>query len=275
MIEALRRLGRVGPIRKLLAYSRVEPIVVRALPATTTRALPRFLIREFRVGGTDTYRLRGAPLVVEVRHRTPDVAVLGEVFYERVYQPPPLAAAALAAVPAPLSVLDLGANIGLFSLYTRSVWPSAAIVAVEPDPRNLPLLRRNLDRNGGGIEVVEAAASTRAGTSAFAGGAFSSSRIASAADAATVEVRTIDVFPLVASSDFVKIDIEGAEWAILADPRFESVAARVLVLEYHAHGSPTADAEAAVRERLTFAGYELGDGRRFAPGHGMVWAWRR
>jgi FkbM family methyltransferase len=33
-------------------------------------------------------------------------------------------------------VLDLGANVGVFSRYARSLWPDASIVAVEPNPWN-------------------------------------------------------------------------------------------------------------------------------------------
>lgn len=36
----------------------------------------------------------------------------------------------------PDTVLDLGANVGVFSRYARSLWPSANIIAVEPNPNN-------------------------------------------------------------------------------------------------------------------------------------------
>lgn len=45
-------------------------------------------------------------------------------------------------------VLDIGANIGLYSLYlSRAVGPEGKVVAVEPDPDNLALLRANLKMN--------------------------------------------------------------------------------------------------------------------------------
>jgi len=45
--------------------------------------------------------------------------------------------------------LDVGANIGLYSLaLSRAVGPTGRVVAVEPDPDNLALLRRNLQVNG-------------------------------------------------------------------------------------------------------------------------------
>lgn len=46
-------------------------------------------------------------------------------------------------------VLDVGANIGLHSLYlSRSVGPGGRVIAVEPDPDNLKLLSANLEANG-------------------------------------------------------------------------------------------------------------------------------
>lgn len=45
-------------------------------------------------------------------------------------------------------VLDVGANIGLYSLaLSRAVGPHGRVIAVEPDPDNLALLRRNLLSN--------------------------------------------------------------------------------------------------------------------------------
>lgn len=40
-------------------------------------------------------------------------------------------------------VLDIGANVGTFTSYARFLFPSATIVAVEPDPRNWELLLKH------------------------------------------------------------------------------------------------------------------------------------
>jgi FkbM family methyltransferase len=61
--------------------------------------------------------------------------------------------------------LDVGANIGYFSvLGSRLVGPSGSVVAVEPDPRNLQLLRANLWRNAClNVRVLPIAADSRRG----------------------------------------------------------------------------------------------------------------
>lgn len=41
----------------------------------------------------------------------------------------------------PDTVLDLGANVGIFSRYARELWPEATIVAVEPNPLNCEVFR--------------------------------------------------------------------------------------------------------------------------------------
>jgi FkbM family methyltransferase len=67
--------------------------------------------------------------------------VADEVLAEGVYQ--------FAAVPfIPELVLDLGANIGLFTLLAARHWPRAQFICVEPHPTTFSFLTANLDLNG-------------------------------------------------------------------------------------------------------------------------------
>ena len=100
--------------------------------------------------------------MIQVRHATPDVAALGEVFYERQYEPP-TAVAALSPTWATPAILDLGANVGYFTVDGPSSFPGSRIVAFEPDRANAALMRRTLEANGLDAELVEAAASTSDG----------------------------------------------------------------------------------------------------------------
>lgn len=61
--------------------------------------------------------------------------------------------------------LDIGANIGYFSVFaSRIVGPTGSVVAVEPDPNNVQLLRANLWRNGcSNVRALPIAADSRRG----------------------------------------------------------------------------------------------------------------
>ncbi len=58
-------------------------------------------------------------------------------------------------------VVDAGANIGTASLWFRQQYPHAAVVAIEPDPQNAKILKRNAV--GRGITVMEAAIGSQTG----------------------------------------------------------------------------------------------------------------
>jgi FkbM family methyltransferase len=69
--------------------------------------------------------------------------------------------AALASGRTPV-ILDAGANVGAASVWFSSRFPEAQVIAVEPDPANAELCRRNT--RGRKVEVVEAAIGARPGT---------------------------------------------------------------------------------------------------------------
>jgi FkbM family methyltransferase len=94
--------------------------------------------------GLVTYRLRGGASVA-LRKGTTDFEVFDEIFVERVYAP------CVAGLPdhlGPVTLIDLGANIGLSTLFFVRVFEVAEIIAVEPDPGNFRMLSENLGRAG-------------------------------------------------------------------------------------------------------------------------------
>jgi FkbM family methyltransferase len=56
----------------------------------------------------------------------------------------------------PRTILDLGANVGLSSVWFISRCPKARIIAVEPDPRNFKLLKQNCAQYPGIIPILGA-----------------------------------------------------------------------------------------------------------------------
>jgi FkbM family methyltransferase len=124
-------------------------------------------------------------------------------------------------------VIDVGAHVGFFTLLAaRQVGPMGKVYAFEPEPSNHALLLRNIELNGYAniLAVREAVFSNSGPANLFLSALDSGSHSIHAAGArgvtgtARVEAITLDAFldgegwPQV---DLVKIDVEGAEVAVL------------------------------------------------------------
>jgi FkbM family methyltransferase len=60
------------------------------------------------------------------------------------------------------TIVDAGANIGAATLWFRTMYPDAAIVAVEPEPHNISMLKKNLDGMDN-VAILPAAIGSHAG----------------------------------------------------------------------------------------------------------------
>lgn len=236
----------------------------------------RFVVGEIR-GGTRTYRLAAnRNCRVVLRHGSHDAWVLDEIHRPpRAYEPPPAVADVLQDIAArrPLRVLDLGANVGLFTVYVLSEYPEAAVTSYEPEPDNARVLARCAERNASAdIEVVQACAMTATGTVKITPGG---SAHACVGDATGVDVAGVDVLPLLAGYDFIKMDIEGSEWPILHDERWPHIMREVMafVLEWHERGcSENRPGEAALAA-VKAAGFSVA-ASDLDSSHGVIWGWR-
>ncbi len=264
-------------IRRAAEHKLLAPLGARLATARLVREPLTFALRDLlRPSEPHDYRLRDSGLVVPLRHAALDSATLAEVFYRHDYDPPAVIAGSLVA---PESILDLGANTGMFGLFAAARWPGARISAYEPDPDNAAVHERAIEKNGlqQRWRLTVAAAGTRVGTAEFAGGlAMESFVTAPGSDPGvpTITVPVVDVMGELCGSDLVKIDIEGGEWEILEDDRFRADPPRITVLEYHPHlcraPNPREHAEHLVRA----AGLAVEPIWHRDDGYGMFWAWR-
>jgi FkbM family methyltransferase len=128
----------------------------------------------------------------------------------------------LPASAAPRVILDLGANIGIATLLLRARYPAATVVAVEPDPATFRKLAHNVSTDPK-VVTINAAIGTQRGHASFAAGTMSwSGRLTDDENGIRVKTTTLD--QLVADfglqrGDMVKMDIEGAEHAVIAAAR--------------------------------------------------------
>jgi FkbM family methyltransferase len=275
--RAWRKTAAVPAARALRRRPVARRVVESLRHGMCVRQTLRFAAREARrAPGEHAYRLRDTELTVAIRHNHHDAWVLYEVFGHRCYEPPAEVATALRAGRT-LRVVDLGGHLGLFGLFVLSRFPAADITAFEPDPVNARLLRETIRSNGREAtwRVHEAAACAHDGWVRFAAGLAERSHVAGAAESG-IDVRAVDVFEHLAAADLLKVDIEGAEWALLGDPRFAAVRARAIALEYHAFGCPESNPRAAATRALEGLGYAVRQVPHVSLSDevGMQWAWR-
>lgn len=148
-----------------------------------------------------------------------------------------------------LVVYDIGANIGLFTLFFSKYKPSVRIVAFEAVGETVAALKTNLHRNSIHDVVVEnRAVSSEDGTvSFFVGHHHKSSLLKNwASDEGKREIREIKVASIKIDSyvqanpslkpDFIKIDVEGGADKVLegAGKVFETIRPLVMIESHNA-----------------------------------------
>lgn len=274
-LEVLNRMRRLAdspwvrtvllrpPVRR--AAARVAGLRFLSAPWQTDSPF-RFIKGEIRRTDAAEYALRGTPVNLVVRHDVGAFELVDEVLRSGIYRPDQ---PQLDGLPEAPEILDLGANVGSFAAFSATIWPLAHITCVEPDPANLAALRRFVAINPSvNVTVLAACATARDGTVEFDAGGGAGSRI----HAGGIPTPALDAFPLMSAADFIKCDIEGAEWELLRDPRMADIGRTLMVLEYHRRSPGDKGAcEEAVR-LLDNAGFTIG---RVLPnywGHGLIWA---
>lgn len=180
----------------------------------------------------------GVPAPVMLRAGGSDIEVFKKIFLDHEYRLP------FDARPA--TILDLGANTGLASLYFRTQFPEAQIVAVEPDEANFAMMQRHIGALPG-VVLVQAAVWSHDGLITLTDpgvGSWglrvqeSSSEVRSGCQVPAISIPTLlGHFPG-GRVDLLKMDVEGAEKEV-----FESSAAWIekidaIVIELHDRYKP-------------------------------------
>ncbi|MCY7400938.1 MAG: FkbM family methyltransferase, partial [Nocardioides sp.] len=127
---------------------------------------------------------------------------------------------------------------------------------------------------GDPIELIEAAAMTRSGHAVLTSGSDAGRRVGFSEHPVTGSMPAVDIFEHLKGSDFVKMDIEGGEWPILADPTLADLSPMTWVIEFHRAGAPSLPAHEAARSLFEAAGFQVGYESLNYWGHGTLWAWK-
>ncbi|GAA1887099.1 FkbM family methyltransferase [Streptantibioticus ferralitis] len=201
-----------------------------------------------------------------------------EIFKDNNYDQPGL--------PEAPFTIDVGANIGLFSLYMKQKYPAARIIAFEPAPENYQALRQNLELHQvGDVTVYPYAVGSEAREATFTyypampgnstlhpeekalqkrlmGERLGEEAATDLFQATTITVKVdrlsrflAEQHPGVTSIDLLKIDVEGAELEVLRgidDADWAKV--QNVLLEVNNADGALAQVEALLREKgLTVA----------------------
>lgn len=130
-------------------------------------------------------------------------------------------------------IIDGGANIGLATIYWKSVYPRAHVMAFEPDTDVFSVLTRNCATHGlAGVDLIRAALWSKTGMIGFTAEGADAGRINAASSefhVPTYRLRNL----LDDRVDFLKLDIEGAELEVLRDCASRLSVVERLFCEYH------------------------------------------
>ena len=205
-----------------------RPLILRMLPDRQRIAVWSRLYRRQRRDWSSLYKsasLRHAPLVTMELVRGDTISDC--IAFTGVYEPA-LTQRLLKAARRGGTLVDVGANLGYFSLVWAASNPSNKCIAFEASPRNIDILRRNIVRNGldEQIRVVPAAAGAAPGKLRFDLGpseqtGWGGLTLGDSDRCVDVDVvRVDDVMPAGSHIAMLKVDTEGADaWVLLGCER--------------------------------------------------------
>lgn len=203
-------------------------------------------------------RLRGEPFLIQLNDPCQYDLVLG------VHEPEVLERIA-SDLKEGMTFLDIGPNVGYYTLLAaKCVGTSGKVVALEPDPGVLAVLKWNVEINGvDNVQVVHGAASEscgraklgRARSSSYSTGLY----CADAVDWIDVPRYSLDALINelgIGAVDLIKLDVEGAELeAIEGMSQILKVNRPRVIMELH--DRPDGAETQAVVQKLKRAGYTV------------------
>jgi len=178
-------------------------------------------------GCPETGEVRVGPFDLEYRRPRALATALELLFGKGIYDVDRLAE--------PQLVIDGGSWLGLSVLRLRQLFPAATVIAFEPDPEIVPILRRNLDRNGAGdVLVVDAALAGRVGPATFrsTGSDNGGFNPGIRGREITVERRRLSEF-VTGPVSLLKLNIEGAEAEVIDELGDLLGTVDQVLIEYH------------------------------------------
>ena len=193
---------------------------------------------------------------IRIRYRLNkgDLHSIREIWFQEVYRLP-------FAGPSGV-LLDLGANIGMTSVWLAKRFSFQQVIAVEPNPNNAALVRQNLELNRIPGQVLEAAIGPKEGVARFDPSELSNLGRLSRDGSLLVPMISVDAIIekfAVASFALIKIDIEGGEQDLFDGTTGWLARTEAIIMEFH----PTVD-------HLRIIAVVRAHGFKYIPAHSLI-----
>lgn len=210
-------------------------------------------------------------MTIESRPFRIDGSALNDVWLDRSYEP------SHAGIDfdwhACKTIVDIGANIGTFTLYAAARSPHARITSVEPEPGNAAMFRRNIELNSleDRVHLIQAGIAAKEGEATLhvahknSGG---HSLFQYTADSHPVQVKLLTLQQVfdrrnIAHCDYLKLDCEGGEYDGLYGLRPETLRSiRFAAIECHLFSKDPAHTPRALKSFLESRGFTVVDAKK-------------
>ncbi|MBM3414550.1 MAG: FkbM family methyltransferase [Bacteroidetes bacterium] len=204
-------------------------------------------LKHLPAGKTRTIKLHGKTLF----YNAPQELLHGlqEIFVNQIYKQ---------TLPPNALILDCGANIGLSLIWFKQSYPAARIIAFEPDPANFLLLQKNIDSFALDNITCHPAAVWKEDTIlSFSAAKGMASTLTTAKSKDSIDVICLQLKKFLDQPiDFLKLDIEGAEWEVLIDCAGSLGTVKKIFIEYHGQFNEQ-NKLIQILETLNIAGFQF------------------
>ncbi len=136
-------------------------------------------------------------------------------------------------------IIDIGGNIGAFTIPLSYMFPSAKVVTFEPSNENYLMLKKNIELNKStNITLYNKAVtmSKEAKIKLYSGADFGSNSTTETSEEFHVVDNYYfrDLLPMITPNTLLKIDIEGGEISLFTQENLDILkAAKLIITEYH------------------------------------------
>ena len=169
-------------------------------------------------------------------------------------------------------IIDCGAHIGIATLYFKVLYPSAKVIAIEANPENVKILKKNIEFGKlKDVTVVEGAISTSEISLPFYidpnpkdpwswGDTTIPNLFGKDVARKEISVKSVHLDKYLTNSvDLIKLDIEGGELEALEAIESKLKFVKQLILEVHTTETMPKDIIAQVRTLLEKSGFDVSE----------------